>query len=63
MTKKSSEADKLTEKIKNLLELAEQDRKKFLELQKKLSDDVNKISFQLFKNDGAISILKKLLED
>ena len=61
--KKESELDKFKEEIKNLLNLAETDRKKFLELQKKLADDVNKVAFQLVKNEGAVSILKKLLED
>ena len=62
-TKKKSELDEFKIEIKNLLNLAEADRKKFLELQKKLADDVNKIAFQLVKNEGAVTILKKLLED
>ena len=62
-TKKKSELDEFKIEIKNLLNLAEQDKKKFVELQKKLADDVNKIAFQLVKNEGAVTILKKLLED
>ena len=61
--KKISELNKFKEEIKNLLNLAELDRKKFLELQKKLASDVNKITYQLMKNEGAVAILKKLLED
>ncbi|MFO7970100.1 MAG: hypothetical protein R6U15_08345 [Candidatus Izemoplasmatales bacterium] len=61
--KKKSELDKFKEEIRNLLDLAEKDKKKFLEIQKKLADDVNKISFQLVKNEGAVAILKKILED
>jgi hypothetical protein len=53
----------LKTKIESLLVLAEKDKKFLLETQKKLADDVQKVAFQLVKNEGALAILKKILED
>jgi len=61
--KKISKLDKQKEKIEKLLVSAKEDREFLLKTQKKLAEDVQKISFQLFKNEGALAILEKILED
>lgn len=50
-------------KLEELLKSAEKDKKFLLDTRNKLTDEINKIAFQLAKNDGAILILKKILED
>lgn len=59
--KKISELDSYKNILKELLESAKKDKKFLLDAQKKLAEDVNKISYQLMKNEGAVAILEKIL--
>lgn len=55
--------NKLKKKIKDLLEQTEKDKKFLLDLKLKLAKDLNEIDMKLVKNNGAILVLQKLLED
>jgi hypothetical protein len=59
---KKEDTIQLRQKIENMLNLTDADKKFLLDTKTKLINELNKINIQLIKNDSATLILKKLIE-